>query len=372
MSSLTEKSDDERPGRDSEQTPLRVAWVAAEGTLERLSRIIEPLSIGLMDELIDVIGVCPDGADASCLPSPPMKIHRYLPLRWWRIGDGCIAGVSEKLRADKPSLVHALDGDSLKYARRLARRLGVPYAVSSYSLWDHRRLGTLRDRCAGVLAASEPIQRNLLRHRTASPEKIHLVRPGVYQMPHATCFTEDGRTTAIVAGGSMERFRDLSVLLECFAELHLRNYDCAFFIIGGGRIQRRLRKRVEELSLREVLTFADARPVSRLPGIFKAADIYIAVHSSHSLDTESLLAVSAGVPVLTSGSEASDFLVDGRTAMSFSLRDASGLTMKLAALLDDTDAARSLAESALSYLREYYQASRMVSDVARIYRGACG
>ena len=72
--------------------------------------------------------------------------------------------------------------------------------------------------------------------------------------------------------------------------------------------------------------------------------------------------------VLAAADETCDFLIEGKTAMLFDKGNAEELTVKLRSLLDNPQAARELAESALSYLREHHSAPKMVSGVAKIYR----
>ena len=52
---------------------IRVAWVAGPDTVEQYGRALQPLAIGLLDELIDIVALCPQGADVQELPSPPVE-----------------------------------------------------------------------------------------------------------------------------------------------------------------------------------------------------------------------------------------------------------------------------------------------------------
>jgi phosphatidylinositol alpha-1,6-mannosyltransferase len=178
---------------------------------------------------------------------------------------------------------------------------------------------------------------------------------------------------AIVAGGPLADLEAFDAVLQCFAELALRKFDCVFFVLGSGPAERRLRRRAAELKLLGQLTFADCHPLGQLTGIFKAADVYISPVVQRAVDVRSLLAIAAGVPVLAAAGEgANDFLRDGQTAISFAPGAAAELTVKLASLLDDYASARSLADSAIQYIHENHSPAVHVVGLAHLYRQAVG
>lgn len=345
---------------------IRVAWIAGEDTLERLSRILRPLAIGLLDELIELVIICPSRAEADEFPSPPLDIIRHGKLRWLGFRTRAVDELAEAVRTRKVQLLHGLECSLSGLTRQLAAMAGVKYVLSSYSLADARRLGALDSLAAGVLAASEPIRNELLDRRVAPPDKIQLLRPGVHQVRHATCFDQPQHSVVIIAGAMAPDMPAFEGLLRTFADLRDRKYDCAFFVMGDGAIESHLRARADKLHLRQDLTFVDRQPSAQLAGIFKAADIYISPVPMQQLDINALMAMAAGIPVLAAADRAGDFLIDGRTAMLY--RDSSELTIKLTSLLDDKAAAIALAEHALDYLREHHSPAGMVAAMAGIYR----
>ena len=362
----------EQPRQDrlaSSPRPLRVAWVAGQQTLDRFARVLRPLAIGMLDELVQLTAICPERADASSMPTPPVAVMPYATPRWWNRWTSLAHPLVEKLPADKLQLLHALDAGSAKLAAALAKRLGLPYIVSCHSLRDARRLDRRDHNVAAVVAASEPILAQLQRRKVARDDKLHLLRPGVHRVRHANCFNDPQRSISIVLCGALDDFDAYAAALRSLAELTAREYDCAFFIIGDGPAERRLRSLAERLAMHHQLTFAGPRPGPQLPGILKAADIYVSPVSRTDLDLHCLLAMAAGVPVLAPSGGAADFLRDGETATLFPRANATALTEKLVALLDDRPAARDLAESGLRYIRDHHSPAAMVFALAEIYRG---
>ncbi len=349
---------------------VRVGWVAGECTLERLARTLQPLAVGLLDEVVDVVVICPQRSATAELPSPPLEIVRYGRLKLWIFRTGATENLVEELRPMRLQVLHALDADACDLTRHLAAALNLRYIVSSYRLGDGRIIGGLDQRAEAVLAASEQLARDLLEHRVCAAAKIRVVRPGVHHVRHTTLFDHPQQSTAVVAGGRLDDVPAFEAVLKAFAAVKDRKYDCVFFIIGSGRAERALRLMAEKAGLDDVLTFVDRQPPAKLAGIFKAADIYIAPLPEHGVDIECLLAMAAGDPVLAAAGGSSDFLIDSKTALLFTMGDTDALTARLLSLLDNHAAARQQAEDALKYLREKHSQASMVTALADIYRTA--
>jgi glycosyltransferase involved in cell wall biosynthesis len=351
--------------------PMRIGWVAGEETIERLSRTLKPLAIGLLDEPMEITAICPNRAIITDLPSPPIEIVRYDRMRLSYFRKRAAARLAEELRAYNFDLLHSLDSSAAELTGQLADILNLRYVVSSYRLGDGAAMGTLGGQACCVLAGCEAIRSDLLENHVAAVEKIEVLHPGVYQVGHATLFANPAQSIAIAAGGELNDFPAFEAVLKCFAELKNRQYDCVFFIIGSGKAQRQLRRAAERLGLNSVLTFVDYQQPAHLAGIFKAADIYISPVPDRGINIPVLLAMAAGDPVVAAGSGCSDFIIGDKTALLYRSGDWVELTGRLSGLLDDHAAASQLAENALDYLGEHYSPAGMVSALAGIYRRVC-
>lgn len=350
--------------------PLRVGWVAGRETLSQLGRILQPLAVGLVDELVELVVLCPDSRVPDELPSPPLEVLTYAPPRWWESTRKAVDCVAQRVGGLKLDLLHGLDESAAKLTAGLARTLDLKYVISSYAFGGPGRLKRLDDRAAGVLPACEVVRDYLLKHRVAGEQKVHLLHPGVYLAGEPTCFATPGRSVTVLVGGSAEAGA-FEAVLRSFAELHERNYDCAYFLLGAGKAERALRGRVNRHGLRQEVTFVGEQSPRQLVGVLEAADIYVAPAPSRRVDVRCLLAMASGTPVLAA-LDAEDFLVDGKTVLHFPQGDSAELTMKLLSLIDDPEAAKDLARSALAHLGEYHRSADMVAAVAEIYRAAGG
>jgi glycosyltransferase involved in cell wall biosynthesis len=349
-------------------TPVRVGWIAGSETNLRLGRTLQPLAVGLIDELVKVTAFSPEGRPIDDLPCPPMEQIPYRPKRWYQRRPQSLQEMAARIHDDELQLLHALDSTVGSLTRRLAIETHLPYVVSAFEVGGAGHLSRIDSQASAVQVTSEPIQRDLLEHKVVRAEKMHLVRPGVYTVRHPTCFSEPGNRPAIVTGGRLDSAEILEPVLRNFAALAGRGHECVFFVIGNGRAEKSLRKRVEDLGLSHDLTFVDGMSAVQLSGILKAADLYVVPSASPIVDVQALIAMSVGVPVVMAGAGASDFLVDGQTAVSFDRETGGDLADRLVELIENHALARQLGAKALDYVRQKHSPAVMVSLMAELYR----
>jgi glycosyltransferase involved in cell wall biosynthesis len=264
------------------------------------------------------------------------------------------------------ALLHALDGDALALTRRLAAAAELEYLAGVFCLRPDGHVAEAR--CRGVLAAGQPVLLALERRRAAAGQTFHLVRPGVYLARRAACFTDPQHAPALIAAGELRSFQPFAAVLKAFARLRAAGHEAVLFLVGGGRCERPLRRLGEKLGLRADLTFVDRLAGQPLNDILAGADVFIAPVPSHRVDIDLLSAMAGGVPALTAGAEACDFVIPDRTALTFAAGDAGELAARLTGLLEDRAFARGLAEAALAHLREHHSPARMAQQLAGIYR----
>ncbi|KPK85617.1 MAG: hypothetical protein AMJ81_03230 [Phycisphaerae bacterium SM23_33] len=349
---------------------LRVCLVAAPRTLANLGPVVRHLVVGLLDEPMHVTIAYPAGADVAYVPAPPAQLLAYERPRLPWLRPASIRRLAEELKLAGTSLLHGLDSDALPITRRLAEEMDLDYLLSVMSMARDVRISD--HHCRAVLAGSQPIRQMLLETRAAAGRNVELIRPGVHRAGRATCFIEPRHAPAIVAAGELRSYAPFAAVLEAFARLISAERDCAFFLVGSGHGERQLRRLAERLGMMGELTFVDRQTPEQLMGILRAADIFISPTASDRIEIEVLAAMAAGVPVLTADAKVSDFIIPGRTALTFKAGAASELAEKLIGLLDDRVSARSLAENGLALLRENHSPAKMAGRLAELYRSVAG
>ena len=352
-------------------SPVRAAWVASANTLEGLGRVLNPLAVGLVDELVKLYAVVPESASLGELPSPPVEVLGYRKGGLLGISSSQVEDLAEQLRRQKVQLLHALEPVAWPLCRQLAKLVDCPCVVSVWALGDTERLGRL-PAPTRVVATSEPIRRQLQDQGVAPAERVELIRPGIFQARQPSCFVDPTCSSSIVVNGPLEPAGPFETVLRSLAQLQSRQFECVYFVIGEGKAQKRLRALAERLSLRHELTFVDRQPARHLGGILKAADIYVMPAPQRHLPLDALAAQAAGVPVLFNAADAGDFLIHGRTAMRFDPTNVGELTELLARLVGEPDTARALAQRALDHLKAFHGVGRSVAAMANLYRNVIG
>ncbi len=353
--------------------PLRVGWVAGGETFFRFGVVLRALAVGLMEETVQltVLRPGPDDSDLKEVPTPPVEVINYAPRRWWRSSGARRDRLGQLVKKRKISLLHSLDCGAWRLTRELADETGLNYLLSIYRRTPPGHLRELRSGGAAVAVASPELRKRLMDKGHLKEDRVFLVRPGLHKVRGATCFDEQsyGDIALVAWACPSADFDDYKTVLNAYAEIHNRGYKCAYFLIDGGRFERKLRRLADELGLGGEVTFVSPKPARQLRDIFKAADVCIFPDAARTTDIEPLMSMSAGTCVLAARQEPlAEYFIDGQTALMFATGDATDLTAKLAGLLDNPSAARAIAHGALDYIANNHSPSQMVSDVADIYR----
>jgi len=347
-----------------------VGLVAGGESLAALGPVVRHMVVALLDEPMSVTLVHPTGTAVPHLPVPPVRDVRYAPPRVPLLRRDPFRPVREALAPSPPDVLHALDTDAIALTRHLAAELDLAYLVHVMGMDRSVRLAD--PRCRMLLAGSEPIRKALLESRTASPESVALLRPGIHRTRHTTCFMDPGHSPAIVTAGALRHVEPFAPVLEAFAHLQAAQKDCVFFLVGTGRAEHSLRRMAEKLHLMHALTFVEQQEPEQLKAILHGADIFLWPTPEERIRVDVLTAMSAGVPVLTPPMPAADFIIPDRTALIFEPGNAGDLAARLLSLLDDRAHARELAQNALALLKDNHSPAHMADQLAGFYHTALG
>jgi len=110
--------------------------------------------------------------------------------------------------------------------------------------------------------------------------------------------------------GRLRRFKGLLELLDAVAEvIHARGIRCRLDIAGTGPIERRLRRRVAERSLRPHVRFLGRVNHEAMPEIYWAADIFVFPSHAEGMSNALLEAMASGLAVVATPVEGSRELI---------------------------------------------------------------
>jgi type III pantothenate kinase len=291
-----------------------------------------------------------------------------------------------------PDVVHAHFWMSGLAALRASRRHGIPVAQTFHAL------GTVKHRHLGA-ADPSPVQRLELERRVGSDvdtvvatcrdevrelelmgvpsAKIHVVPCGV----DTTHFTPVGpadsrmRPRLLVVGRMVER-KGFDDAIRALAELP----GAELVVAGGppaGRLAddpeaRRLTQIGTELGVAERLVLTGQLPHYAMPGLYRSADVVLAVPWYEPFGITPLEAAACGRPVVASATGGlMDTVVDGETGILVPPRDPSALARAAAALLADRETAARWGAAARARAVEQYDWSIVVAQTEAILERLC-
>jgi D-inositol-3-phosphate glycosyltransferase len=225
-----------------------------------------------------------------------------------------------------------------------------------------------------VVAVSHAEQRTNVGRLRASPDRVHVVLPGV----DATLFHRGSRRTEprpyVVTAARIEPLKGLDLAIRTIAALpDARRPD---LVIAGGptdgyeRHVDELRALAAELDVTERVRFAGPLTREDLAELFAHASAVLVPSHSETYGLVALEAQASGIPVLAS---ASGGLVEAvnRQAVLLSSRDPREWAQRLGALLDDRPLWEAQSAAGIRFAAERSW-DRTARETVRVYRELLG
>jgi phosphatidylinositol alpha-1,6-mannosyltransferase len=239
-----------------------------------------------------------------------------------------------------------------RLGERLRSSLGIPFAVLCHGaeLTVPGAVPGLRRLIAGPLKAADvrlavsEYTGGVVRHLSKRP--VDVIGSGVDAAQFAPDGSRDGATI-----GCVSRFvprKGQHRLLDAAAELRRRGRDVDVLLVGSGRMEKTLRRRVQRLGV--PTQFEIAVPWERLGALYRQMDVFCMPCRSRWFGLEAegfglvyLEAAATALPVLagTSGG-APETVVPGETG--FVVDTVDHIVEAVEMLLDDPERARSMGE----------------------------
>ena len=200
----------------------------------------------------------------------------------------------------------------------LSRWLGVPYTVTLRGTETrHLRTPGLAERAikaihsaARVFSVSESLKKLAVEHG-ADPAGIEVVGNGVdierfkpvdRQTARAAMRIGLHAKVLISVGGLVPR-KGFQRVIEVLPEIRLAHPDLKFLIVGGagpeGNNGPQLERQVDELGLKDCVSFLGPVKPDQLPGLLSAADVFVLATSNEGWANVFLEAMACGLPVVT-------------------------------------------------------------------------
>ena len=353
----------------SEKKSLRPVLIVSKETISEYSMFLKHLLVGLADESIPSVLVCPPGCDVESVVPIGGEVIRHpvfeLPLMWRPNRKILI----EKLEGFGPNILHCLCQSKALLTRQLAKQLHLPYVLTVNSLQKlSGRFSLSSKRLAKIIAPSESVAANLAQVYPKFAEQIERINIGAFTTQTSSCFSHPDRLASIVAAHPLMNESDFENLFGAVKHLVINNYEFMLVITGSGRAEQGLRKLLVEMGLSETVIIVPRLEPSR--AVLAAGDIFIQLRPSNAFNPLLLEAMSVGAAVAGCKGGVDDLIIEGQTAAVFDPDDELSIYDCLQRLLDSRETAQQIAKGAQEYIRENHSVSKMVGDILRTYSQA--
>lgn len=347
----------------------RVAIIASRRIVSEFPLYLKYLLVGLADESVPVILVCPPGCEVDFAVPPAVEIVRHPAINLPLLEHYNLRLLFNRLSAFKPELLHCLCETNAHLVRWLARQLNINYLLNVNSIFSRfHHIPISNTRCAAIITPAKTIADNFSGLHPKLAGRISQINIGTFVQDSIACFANPQRLPGIVIAHPLDNHGELDNLFDAFHRLAIDNYQFMVALIGAGRAEKQLRKKLRALGLLRIVTI-----VPRLPGLdsaLAAADIFIAPRPSNSFNSLLLSAMSVGSVVAACKGGVDDLIIEEKTAFVFNPDDRLSIYNCLKRIFDTPDLARQIAEGARQHLRRNHHVSAMVTSTLALYRQA--
>jgi glycosyltransferase involved in cell wall biosynthesis len=353
------------------QRPLspRIAIIASRRTVAEYSLYLKYILVGLADESVPVLLVCPPLPEVDAVVSPAVKVVRYPTIDVPFLGRFNRKLLLDRLSEFQPDLIHCLCETSAALARWLARHLNLNYLLNINSIVSRFQLLSLSaTRCAAIVTPAKTIADSFASTHPKFADCLRQINIGVFVSDATACFAHPKRLPSILVAHPLDNPADLQNLFHALHRLTVENYQFMVALVGAGRAESGIRKQLVSMDLLRVVTIAPR--LSGLDAALLSTDVFIVPRPSSAFSSLLLNAMSAGSAVAACTGGVDDLIIDGKTAVTFDPDDQISIYNCLKRLFDAREFARQIASGAQQHLRQNHHVSDMVTSSLQLYRQA--
>ena len=348
---------------------FRPVLIASEHTLSEYSLFLEHLLVGLADESIAAVLVCPPSCHVESVISGAVEVLKHptidLPLMERLNRDRLV----EQLAKFGPTVLHCLCESKASLARQLARQLNLPYVLMVNSLRNWwRQVFVSWKHCARIIVPAKSIAASVAKAYPRLAERVEQINIGTFAEEHTRCFSESSRLPSMVIAHPLDNVAEFENLFGALRHLAITGYEFMFVAMGTGRAESQLRKLLAALGLLQTVTIVPR--LKRWRSVLAAGDIFIRPQPTDRFNPLLLEAMSVGSAVAACTGGVDDLIIEDQTAVVFDPDDEFSIRTTLQRLFDRREFARQLARDAQQYLRDNHKVSNMISATLRVYREA--
>lgn len=204
-------------------------------------------------------------------------------------------------------------------ASRIAKRLGLPLAITIRGSKDERLIGTSRERrlretiqaAAKVFAVSESLARSVVKELGCDPAKVEIVGNGVDPVRFSPVDRQEARrrlgiapeAKVLIGVGNLVPGKGFQRVIPLLPQLLQRHPGLVYLIVGAGASQGDLRGFLEaqarKYGVSDVVRFCGRREPDELRWYYGASDVFVLATEFEGWANVLLEAMACGLPVVT-------------------------------------------------------------------------
>ena len=347
---------------------LRPVLIVSKDSVTSYRIFLQHLLLGLADNSISPVIVCPPQCNLNSIAFPAVEIIRHpffnIPLIFNNKNNQILNECMLKL---KPNIIHCLCPTKASLARKLSKALNLNYVLSLNSLEKNYKTLTISSkRCSAILLPTESIAENFIKLHPGLSSKVRQINVGTFVQPQVDCLKNISQTVSMVTAVSTSDTEKIGNLLTAIRHLVIDGYEFMLIIIASCKSEKPLRKLIHELGLIQTITIIPQTFPWR--NILTGSDIFIQAIPGDSFDPMLIEAMAAGLAVAGCKGRADDLIIENKTATVFDPQDELSIYSSIQKLLNEREFARTLARNNQDMIRKNHSVSGMVNAIIDVYR----
>lgn len=314
--------------------------------------------------------------------------HLGRPLRPWQ--DMLAAWELSRLIASmRPTIVHT-HGSKPKLLVPLATQVTqTPITVAHIWGWEWQPATNFAARYAfmaesrlvaepydALISCSRAMRDEGLHRGVGTPEQYEVIYPSIkherFRPPsdaeRAEARAELGLPQDVTVVGSVMRLapqKDPMLLLHAAALVEVLMPGVHWVIVGGGPLEQRVRRRVQQIGLAERVVLTGPR--RDVPRVLAACDLFALSSAWEPFGIVYLEAQAMGLPVVgTDVNGASEAVADGKTGLLVPPGEYASLAAAIMRIAGDPDLAARMGAAGIEHARQFTE-QRFAGEVAALY-----
>jgi glycosyltransferase involved in cell wall biosynthesis len=122
---------------------------------------------------------------------------------------------------------------------------------------------------------------------------------------------EKSQVLRLLTVGRLSVTKRIEMLIDAVEILHRTACKLHLTIVGGGQMERQLRKIAAERELRDVIKITGRMDSKKMPEVYRRNDIFISASMQEGMSNAMLEAMASGLPIVTTRCEGLAELIDG-------------------------------------------------------------